>query len=80
MGWGTNTPDQALSLEQAQNYWYHWLMALPRGEALVRRDRRAFTRPIWTIWNPGWPVPAEAFATTAASFDNPDWADVTLHS
>jgi len=80
VGWGTNAPDQPLSLRQAQNYWYHWLMALPRGDALVRHDRHAFTRYIWQIWNPGWAFPEEAFAVTAAAFDNPDWADVVLHS
>ena len=80
VGWGTNAPDQTLSLRQAQNYWYHWLMALPRGEALVREHRRTFTRYIWTIWNPGWEVSDEEFNATAASFDNSDWADVVLHS
>ena len=80
VGWGTNSPDQPLSLRQAQNYWYHWLMALPRGEALIREDRLAFTRYIWDIWNPGWTVSEEEFLATAASFDNPDWADIVLHS
>lgn len=80
VGWGTNDPGQILTLSQTQNYWYHWLMALPRGEALVRDDRHRFTRHIWTIWNPGWSVPEAAFGATSVSFDNPDWAEVTLHS
>ncbi|ACB95665.1 alpha/beta fold hydrolase [Beijerinckia indica] len=80
VGWGTNTPAQALSLKQAQNYWYHWLMALDRGAALVRDERYRFTHYIWEIWTPDVPVDEEAFKTTAASFDNPDWADITLHS
>ncbi|WP_047460182.1 alpha/beta fold hydrolase [Rhizobium rhizogenes] len=80
VGWGTNNADQPLSLRQTQNYWYQWLMALPRGEALVRDDRLAFTRYIWTIWNPGRAVPDEEFDATATSFGNPDWADVVLHS
>ncbi|WP_199707578.1 alpha/beta fold hydrolase [Teichococcus wenyumeiae] len=80
VGWGTNGPDQPLSLLQAQNYWYHWLMALPRGEAMVRAERVTLTRYIWDIWNPGWTVADAEFAATAASFDNPDWADVVLHS
>jgi len=29
-------------------------MGLERGAALVREERRDFTRYIWTIWNPGW--------------------------
>lgn len=80
VGWGTNDPDQPLSLLQAQNYWYHWLMALPRGERLVRDDRRALTRHIWSIWSPGRAIEDAEFEATAASFDNPDWADVVLHS
>jgi pimeloyl-ACP methyl ester carboxylesterase len=80
VGWGTNDPEQSLTLHQTQNYWYHWLMALPRGAALIRGDRRRFTRYIWDIWNPGWPVPDDVFERTAAAFDNPDWAEVTLHS
>lgn len=80
VGWGTNSPDQDLSLKQIQNYWYHWYMALPRGEQLLRENRREFTRYIWRIWNPNWTVSDDEFAATAASFDNPDWADVVLHS
>jgi pimeloyl-ACP methyl ester carboxylesterase len=80
VGWGTNDPGQSLELTQAQNYWYQWLMALERGAELVQRKRREFTRYIWDIWNPGWTFPEADFAVTAASFDNPDWADVTLHS
>ncbi len=79
IGWGATDPDQPLSMTQAQNYWYHWLMALPRGEAMLRHDRRAFTRHIWTIWNPGWTVPDSEFMASAASFANPDWVDVVLH-
>lgn len=80
VGWGTNDPDQVLSLNQAQNYWYHWFMALPRGEALVRNERRAFTRYIWKIWTPDHPLSDAEFDETAPSFDNPDWADIVLHS
>jgi len=80
VGWGTNDPGQRLPLKQVQNYWYHWYMALDRGAALVRDERRELTRYIWTLWNPGWRMSDEEFAATAASFDNPDWAEVVLHS
>ncbi len=80
VGWGTNSPDQILAIKQVQNYWYHWYMALPRGEDTVRNDRMAFTRHIWRIWNPNWTISEEEFARTAASFENPDWADIVLHS
>jgi pimeloyl-ACP methyl ester carboxylesterase len=80
VGWGTNHPQQTLSLQQIQNYWYHWYMALDRGAELVRSDRKAFTRHIWDIWNPKWKISDQEFEATAASFDNPDWADIVLHS
>ena len=80
VGYGTNTPDQPLSLRQVRNYWYHWYMATPRGERTVREDRRAFARILWDTWAPpGWYDDAE-FAATAQAFDNDDWPDVTLHS
>ncbi|WP_088344388.1 MULTISPECIES: alpha/beta hydrolase [Rhodomicrobium] len=80
VGWGTNDPDQVLPLKQVQNYWYHWYIALDRGADLLRNDRAAFTRYIWEIWNPNWRFPDAVFAETARSFENPDWADVVLHS
>ena len=80
VGWGTNDPGQPLPLKQVQNYWYHWYMALDRGAALLRDERRELTRYIWAIWNPGWRISDEEFEATAASFDNPDWVAVVLHS
>ena len=79
-GWDRNDPDQPVSMPQNQAYWYQWLMALDRGAALVRDDRHAYTRFIWELWSPGWMVPEDDFAAAAAGFDNPDWADITLHS
>jgi pimeloyl-ACP methyl ester carboxylesterase len=80
VGWGTNDPTQKLSLRQTQNYWYHWYLALDRGAELVRNDRLNFTRHLWTVWNPNWRISDEEFSATAASFENPDWADIVLHS
>jgi pimeloyl-ACP methyl ester carboxylesterase len=80
VGWGTNDPNQKLSFRQMQNYWYHWYMALDRGVELVRNNRADFTRYIWAIWNPNWTISDEEFFATAASFENPDWADIVLHS
>jgi pimeloyl-ACP methyl ester carboxylesterase len=80
VGYGTNDPNQALSLQHARNYWYHWYMATLRGERTVREDRLNFTRMMWDNWAPrGWYDEVE-FLETAKAFDNPDWADVVLHS
>ena len=80
VGWGTNDPNQKLSFRQMQNYWYHWYMALDRGAEVVRNNRVDFTRYIWAIWNPNWAISDEEFFATATSFQNPDWADIVLHS
>jgi pimeloyl-ACP methyl ester carboxylesterase len=80
VGYGTNSPNQALSYRQTQNYWYHWLMATARGEKAVREDRRAFARHIWNEWFVAYQPDAEEFERTAIAFDNPDWADIVLHS
>jgi pimeloyl-ACP methyl ester carboxylesterase len=80
VGYGTNDPSQALSLQQARNYWYHWFMATPRGARAVREDREAFTRQMWDTWAPaGWYHEAD-FDAVVESFQGDDWADIVLHS
>ncbi|HVN34114.1 MAG TPA: alpha/beta hydrolase [Casimicrobiaceae bacterium] len=80
VGYGTNHPGQVLSYPQTQNYWYHWFMATTRGARHVRDDRRAFTRHIWNEWFVAYTPDDAEFERTAVSFDNPDWAAITLHS
>lgn len=80
VGYGTNDPTQALSMEQTQLYWYHWFMATERGMRTVRAEGRAFSQRMWDTWAPaGWYLPQE-FEQTALAFNNPDWAEITLHS
>lgn len=79
-GYGTNDPSQTIGMEQARRYWYHWFMATPRGQAMVRADRAAFAREMWQTWSPpGWFDEAE-FAATATAWDNDDWLPITFHS
>ncbi len=80
VGWGTNDATQALSLEQARNYWYHWYMATERGADAVRKERRELACLLWQTWAPDWQFTQAEFRSTAHSFDNPDWPAVTLHS
>ena len=79
VGWqGVDLPTPDFG--QARLYWYQWFMATGRGAAAVRDDPKGFARIMWDTWAPqGWFTEAE-FEATARSFDNPDWADITVHS
>ena len=80
VGYGTNDPSQPMSMEQTQLYWYHWFMATERGKRTVKSDGKAFAQRMWDTWAPaGWYLPQE-FEQTALAFNNPDWAEITLHS
>ena len=45
-----------------------------------RRNRRAICRFLWETWSPTWRFTTETYERTAASFDNPDFVDVVIHS
>ena len=80
VGYGTNSPDQPMSIAQARRYWYHWFMATPRGEQTVRQQGAEFARIMWDTWSPtGWFTETD-FEVACQAFTNPDWADITLHS
>jgi pimeloyl-ACP methyl ester carboxylesterase len=78
-GWDPG-PWRTPGLPQARSFWYQWFMATERGAALVRDEGIAFARFLWTTWSPPEWFDESAFATTARSFENPDWAAITLHS
>ena len=80
VGYGTNNPDQQLPLLQIRNYWYHWYFSLPRGIDLVTNSRRQLCKFLWESWSPTWQFREADYLMTVPSFDNPDWAEVTIHS
>ncbi|MTJ52071.1 alpha/beta hydrolase [Anabaena sp. UHCC 0253] len=80
VGYGTNNPNQKLSFTQVQQYWYQWFFATERGRETLAADRRGFTRQLWQLWCPGWHFHETEFETTAQSFDNQDWIDITIDS
>jgi pimeloyl-ACP methyl ester carboxylesterase len=80
VGWGTNNAAQPLSMKQASNYWYHWFMHTQRGREAVHSRRRELTQFLWRQWSPGWRFTQAEFDATAVAFENPDWADVVVHS
>lgn len=66
------------SLEHA--VWYQHLFQQERGRECLSLHRRDLCRMLWRQWSPTWAFNNETFDWTAASFDNPDFVDVVIHS
>jgi len=60
--------------------WYQWYFNTERGRDGLQANRRSLCRLLWETWSPTWKFTAETFDRTAASFDNPDFVDVVIHS
>jgi pimeloyl-ACP methyl ester carboxylesterase len=76
----TVTPSRPGAPEAEQRLWYQWYFNTPRGRAGLETNRRAICRYLWQTWSPTWRFSDETFDRTAASFDNPDFVDVVIHS
>jgi pimeloyl-ACP methyl ester carboxylesterase len=66
--------------EQEHRFWYQYYFHTERGRAGLAANRREFCRLIWRLWSPNWAFDDATFERTAASFDNPDFVDVTIQS
>lgn len=66
------------ALERA--LWYQHLFQSERGRACLTQDRRELWRLLWEQWSPHWRFDASTFERTAASFENPDFVAVVVHS
>ena len=68
------------TFEQSRRWWYQWFMTTDRGADAVSADPKGFARQQWNTWSPpGWFDDAE-FETTAKSFENRDWINITLNA
>jgi pimeloyl-ACP methyl ester carboxylesterase len=65
---------------QEHRLWYQWYFQIERGSTGLDRNRRDVARLLWRLWSPNWRFDDPVFAATAASFDNPDFVAVTIHS
>ncbi|MEU5277942.1 alpha/beta hydrolase [Streptomyces asoensis] len=74
---GSTEPTQPLA---ESRHWYQYYFHSERGRAGLTRYRREIARQLWEEWEPGREIDTEAFARTAAAFDNPDFVDVAVHS
>jgi pimeloyl-ACP methyl ester carboxylesterase len=60
--------------------WYQYYFNTERGRAGLAANRHAICRYLWQQWSPTWRFTDETYDRTAASFDNPDFVDVVIHS
>ncbi|HUP72172.1 MAG TPA: alpha/beta hydrolase [Acidimicrobiales bacterium] len=74
---GSSRP-QAPAVEHA--LWYQYYFHTERGRAGLEQHRHEFCKLLWGLWSPQWRFDDATYAQTAASFDNPDFVDVVIHS
>ena len=60
--------------------WYQYYFHGERGARGLAADRQGLCRLLWSLWSPGKPLDAAAFARTAPSLDDADFVAVTLSS
>lgn len=66
--------------EEEARYWYQYYFHSERGRKALEQNRRGVSEFIWKIWSPTWAFDRQTFDRTAASFDNPDFVDIVIHS
>lgn len=82
---GYNIQDIAGSIRpaapaQEARHWYQWYLQTDRGAAGLAQNRHSLCELLWRLWSPNMGFTAESYAKTAASFDNPDFVAVSVHS
>ncbi len=60
--------------------WTQFYFATARGRAGLAANRNDIARLLWTNESPTWRFDDATFQRSAASFDNPDYVDVVIHS
>jgi pimeloyl-ACP methyl ester carboxylesterase len=66
--------------ERERALWYQYYFNTERGRVGLERNRKAICKFLWETWSPTWKFTTETYERTAASFDNPDFVDVVIHS
>jgi len=82
---GYNIQNIAAALEPASpaqelRHWYQWYFNTERGRAGLAANRHELCKLLWRMWSPNWNFSDDAYNTTAASFDNPDFVEVVIQS
>jgi pimeloyl-ACP methyl ester carboxylesterase len=61
-------------------FWYQFYFLTERGRAGLAANRREIGRIMWTRNSPRWHFDEATFERSAASFDNPDYVEIVIHS
>lgn len=84
-GGGYNIQDIARAMapappEREHGLWYQYYFHSERGRAGLARHRHELCKLLWRLWSPTWRFDEATYDRTAASFDNPDFVEVVIHS
>lgn len=60
--------------------WYQFYFHSERGRLSLTKYRKELCRLLWCNWSPTWKFDDETFDASAASFNNPDFVEVVVHS
>ena len=60
--------------------WYQYYFHGERGRAGLEQNRYEFCKLLWRLWSPNWHFDEGTYERTAASFNNPDFVAVVIHS
>jgi pimeloyl-ACP methyl ester carboxylesterase len=60
--------------------WYQYYFHSERGRLGLTKYRKELCRLLWSHWSPTWKFDDDTFERTAASFSNPDFVDIVVHS
>lgn len=61
-------------------WWYQFYFSTERGKAGYEKYRNDFAKLIWQIASPKWQFDDATFERSAASLDNPDHVEITIHN
>ena len=61
-------------------WWYQFYFATERGREGYANNRHEFAKLIWKLASPKWNFDDAVYDRSAASLDNPDHVEITMHN
>jgi pimeloyl-ACP methyl ester carboxylesterase len=75
-----NAAATPLRPELEAGFWYFFYFLTDRGRAGMAANRREIAKVIWRRNSPKWAYGVSDLDRAVEAFDNPDYADVVIHS